>query len=167
MVGCPETAPARHVERRHAPGVRWPRVQRKGDTVRVRSEEHTELIELVRAWDESMIANDSRAIGSFMTEDWIIIGPDGSVDGRERLLGLIASGDLTHDTMSSEDLIIRVFGDSAIVVARGVSAGTYKGRPFREHERSSNFFVRRNGRWVCALTHLSSIPPGNLEDDAS
>lgn len=121
---------------------------------------------MVRAWDASMVANDSLAIGSFMTDDWIIVGPDGSVDGRERFLGLIASGDLTHDTMTSEDLIIRVLGDSAIVVARGVSAGAYRGRPFREHERSSNLFVRREGRWVCALTHLSSIPPGNPEDDA-
>lgn len=131
------------------------------------STEHTELIELVRAWDEAMVANDSRAIGSFMTGDWIIIGPDGSIDGRERFLGLIASGDLLHGTMTSEDLIVRVLGDSAIVVARGVSAGTYRGRPFREHERTSNLFVRRDGRWVCALTHLSSIPAGTLTDDAS
>ena len=68
--------------------------------------------------------------------------------------------------MTSEDLITRVFGDSVIVVARGVSAGTYRGRPFREHERSSNLFVRRDGRWASALTHLSSIPPETLENHA-
>lgn len=130
------------------------------------STEQAELIEVVRAWDKSMVANNSLAIGSYMTDDWIIIGSDGRVDGRERFLGLIASGDLKHDTMTSEDLIIRVLGDSAIVVARGVSAGTFRGGRFQEQERSSNVFVRRDGRWLCALTHLSSIQLGNLEDDA-
>ena len=143
-----------------------PGIQRNGDTVRVESREHTGLIELVRAWDESMVDNDSQAIGSFMTDDWIIVAPDGSIDGRERFLELIASGDLTHDTMTTEDPIIRVLGDSAIVVARGVSAGAYRGRPFREHERSSSVFVRRDGPWACALTHLSSIAPETLENDA-
>lgn len=104
-----------------------------------------------------MVTNDAAAIGRFMADDWIIVGPDGRVDGRERLLSLIASGELTHDTMTSEDLVIRVLGDCAIVVARGVSAGHYRGNRFREHERSSNLFVRREGRWICVLTHLSTL----------
>ena len=48
------------------------------------TQEHTELVEAVRAWDEAMVANDAAAIGRFMADDWIIVGPDGSVDGRER-----------------------------------------------------------------------------------
>lgn len=122
------------------------------------SKEYTELVDVVRAWDEAMVANDIAAISRFMADDWTIVGPDGSIDGRERFLSFITSGDLTHDTMTSEDLIIRVLGDSAIVMARGVSAGVYQGRPFREHERSSNVFARREGRWVCVHTHLSRLP---------
>jgi ketosteroid isomerase-like protein len=105
-----------------------------------------------------MVANDAAAISRFMADDWTIVGPDGSIDGRERFLSFITSGALTHDIMTSEDLIIRVLGDSAIVMARGVSAGVYQGRPFREHERSSNVFARREGRWVCVHTHLSRLP---------
>lgn len=88
------------------------------DTGRVEPKEHTELIEVVHAWDESMVANDSRTIGSFMTDEWIIVGPDGSIDGRERFLGLIASGDLTHETMSSEDLDLTGRGVQARSPAR-------------------------------------------------
>ncbi|WP_185995776.1 nuclear transport factor 2 family protein [Nocardioides campestrisoli] len=119
--------------------------------------ESAELEEVVRAWDTAMVSNDATSIGGFMTDDWMIVGPDGSSDGRERFLSLIASGDLTHHTMTSEDLVIRVLGDSAIVVAAGNSAGTFRGQPFSERERSSNVFVRRHGRWLCAHTHLSTI----------
>jgi uncharacterized protein (TIGR02246 family) len=123
------------------------------------SEEYRELVDVVRAWDEAMVANDAAAIGRFMADDWIIVGPDGSIGARERFLSFITSGDLTHDTMTSENLDIRVLGDSAVVVARGVSAGVFQGRQFREHERSSSVFVRRDGRWVCVHTHLSRLRP--------
>ena len=70
------------------------------------TEDHAGLVAAVRAWDEAMVANDAEAIGRFMTDDWIIVGPDGSIDGRERFLSLVASGELTHDTMTSEDLVV-------------------------------------------------------------
>ncbi|CAN5900424.1 hypothetical protein BH20GEM1_BH20GEM1_01520 [soil metagenome] len=42
-------------------------------------------------------------------------------------------------------------------VARGVSGGAYRNAPFFLIERSSNVFVRQEGRWRCVLTHLSEI----------
>jgi ketosteroid isomerase-like protein len=116
-----------------------------------------ELVETVHEWDKAMISNDAEAIGSFMADDWTVVGPDGSVGGRDRFLSLIAGGDLKHDVMASEELIIRLYGSSAVVIAKGISGGTFKGQPFRELERSSNVFIRRNGRWVCVLTHLSKL----------
>ena len=117
----------------------------------------TEIVATVHAWDDAMISNDPAAIGKFMAEDWTIVGSDGSINGKELLLSLIADGELTHDVMSSEDLIVRLYGDSGVVIAKGVSGGTFKGQPFREIERSSNVFVRQNSRWVCVLTHLSRL----------
>ena len=123
----------------------------------MRSEKYTDLVEAVHAWDEAMVANDAEAISRFMAADWTIVGADGRITTRDPFLAQIASGDLTHDTMTSEDLAIRMLGDCAIVVARGVSAGVFRGTRFHEHERSSNVFVRRDGRWVCVHTHLSSL----------
>ncbi len=61
---------------------------------------------------------------------------------------------LTHDVMESEDLSVRVYGETAVVIARGVSGGKYQGRPFREAERVSCVFVRQRG---VSLTHLSRL----------
>jgi ketosteroid isomerase-like protein len=116
-----------------------------------------DLVSCVHDWDQAMILNDAEMIGRFMADEWTIVGPDGSLSGKDRFLSLIAGGDLKHDTMISENLIVRFYGDSAVVIAKGVSGGIYKGQPFRELERSSNVFVRRNGRWVCILTHLSKL----------
>lgn len=52
---------------------------------------------------------------------------------------------------------VRVYGDTAVVIASGVSGGRYEGRPFREVERSSCVFLKREGQWMCVLTHFSRL----------
>lgn len=116
-----------------------------------------ELIAVARDWDKAMVGNDAEAIGRYMADDWVIIGSDGRVGDKATFLDSVQSGALTHDEMTSEDFRIRVYGDAAVVSARGVSAGKYRGQPFREVERSSSVFVRQAGQWRCVLTHLSRL----------
>ena len=118
-----------------------------------------ELIATAHDWDRAMVENDAQAIGAYMADDWTIVGTDGRVGDKATFLALVASGALSHDVMESHDLDVRVYGDTAVVVARGVSGGRYQGQAFREVERSSCVFVRQAGRWRCVLTHLSRIPP--------
>ena len=117
-----------------------------------------ELIALAHEWDRSMVENDADAIGRYMSDDWVIVGSDGRVGDRATFLGLVQSGALTHDVMESHDLEVRLYGETAVVLSRGISGGKYQGRPFREVERVSCVFVRADGRWRCVLTHLSRLP---------
>jgi ketosteroid isomerase-like protein len=116
-----------------------------------------ELISVSHAWDKAMVTNDADEVGAFMTDDWIIIGSDGNICDKATFLGLVKSGVLTHDGMESHDMNVRVFGDTAVVVGRGVSGGKYQGHPFHEVERVTCVFVRQKGQWRCVLTHLSRI----------
>ncbi|MGH7719635.1 MAG: nuclear transport factor 2 family protein [Steroidobacteraceae bacterium] len=121
-----------------------------------------ELLAVVRAWDLAMIQNDAGEIGRFMAEDWTIIGSDGGSSDKDTFLALVRSGTLSHDTMESEEVVIRLYGDAAVVMARGVSGGTFNGQPFRELEQQSNVFIRDASGWHCVLTHLSRLAsPGS------
>ena len=116
-----------------------------------------ELIAVAHDWDRAMVGNDAEGIGRFMADDWVIIGSDGQVGDKATFLASVKSGALTHDEMTSQDFQVRVYGDTAVVSARGVSGGKYQGQPFREVERSSCVFVRLAGQWRCVLTHLSRL----------
>lgn len=116
-----------------------------------------ELRRLVQDWDHAMVGNDAETIGRFMAVEWTILGSDGSSSDKATFLEQIRSGVLSHDVMQSEDITIRVYGDAAVVTARGVSGGTYQGRAFREVERQSNLFIRQGGQWRCVITHLSRL----------
>ena len=123
----------------------------------VNGQAEEELIAVSHEWDRAMVGNDAEAIGRFMADDWVIIGSDGYVGDKASFLGLVKSGTLTHDVMESEDLKVRVYGDTAVITARGVSGGKYQGQAFREVERVSCVFVKQDGQWKCVLTHLSRI----------
>jgi len=116
-----------------------------------------ELVALAHAWDRAMVGNDADAIGRYMAEDWTITGSDGNISDKASFLELVRSGRLTHHVMTSEDVKVRVYGDAAVVTARGVSGGKYQGGTFREVEQSSNLFVKQHGEWRCVLTHLSRL----------
>ena len=120
-----------------------------------------ELIALATEWDRSMVRNDADAIGWYMANDWTIVGTDGSLGDKAAFLELVRSGVLTHTVMTTEDMRVRAYGDTAVTISRGVSGGTYQGRPFHDVERVSCVFVRQEGRWRCVLTHLSRLSPGD------
>ena len=57
-----------------------------------------------RRFGEAMIRNDADAIGWLLSDDWMIVDPDGSVIDKSRFLAVIKSGALRHEAMDSEDI---------------------------------------------------------------
>jgi ketosteroid isomerase-like protein len=116
-----------------------------------------ELLKLEEQFAEAIVKNDLEAIGRFVTDEWIIINADGGIIDKERFLGVIKSGTLTHEMMESDDIRVRLYGDSAVVSALTRSKGKFMGQEFTTHERSTDVFVRHDGQWRCVLTQLTGF----------
>ena len=114
-----------------------------------------ELLKLEKEFAEAIVRNDLEGIGRLVTDDWIIIDPNGEIVDRTRFFEVIKSGVLTHDMMESEDFRVRVYGDSAVVTGVTRTKGKFMGQEFSTQERATDVFVKRDGRWQCALTHLT------------
>jgi ketosteroid isomerase-like protein len=117
-----------------------------------------ELLKLEKAFAEAIVKNDLEGIGRLVAGDWVIIDPNGGIVDRTRFFEVIKSGALTHDMMESEDFRVRVYGDSAVVTAVTRTRGKFMGQEFSTQERATDFFVKRDGRWQCVLTHLTRFP---------
>ncbi|MGZ8545299.1 MAG: nuclear transport factor 2 family protein [Flavisolibacter sp.] len=113
------------------------------------------LLAFSRLWDEAMEGNDADLIGSFMDEDWVIIGTEGGITSKTDFLQHIRTGALTHHTMRSDLDRIRIYGDTSVITSRGTSAGHFQTQPFSLYEWSTNVFVRKNESWTCVLTMLT------------
>jgi ketosteroid isomerase-like protein len=116
-----------------------------------------ELLKVEKEFAETIVSNDLEGLGRLVADDWIIIDPNGEIVDRARFFEVIKSGSLTHDIMESEDLRVRVYGDSAVVTAVTRTKGKFMGQEFSTQERATDVFVKRDGRWRCVLTHLTRV----------
>lgn len=114
-----------------------------------------QFAQLLNAWAAAIVANDPEAIGRFAEPEWILVG-EGGIFPREQFLESVASGRVTHDSMSFDVHEVRMYGDVAVVVVRGRNSGAFDRTAFELDEWTSDVFVRRGDTWRCVLTHLTS-----------
>lgn len=120
-----------------------------------RNEVQEELLRLEKEFAQAVVKNDPEAIGRFLADDWIIIEPDGGIIDRARFLEVIKSGALTHELMESDDVSIRMYGNTAIVTGLTRSKGKFMEQVFTTRERATDVFINENGRWQCVFSQLT------------
>jgi ketosteroid isomerase-like protein len=114
-----------------------------------------ELLTLEEQFSQAVAANDAAAIGRFVADDWVIVDADGRVIDRPRFISLIESGALSHESMESTDVEIRVHGETAVVTGITTSKGQFMGQGFTARERATDVLVRLDGRWLCVFSQLT------------
>ena len=107
------------------------------------------------AWEQAIVSNDAEAIGRFMAEGWVIVSERGATKKND-FLAVVASGDLTHETFKGEIISIRQYGEAAVLAGRVRNNGHYQGRPFSADEWTTDVFVKRNGKWLCVHSHITT-----------
>jgi len=120
-------------------------------------EAEMELLALERQFGQAVIKGDVEALERLVSDDWIIIGPEGKVIPKAGFLAVLESGALTHSVMELDETRVRVYGGTALVTGRATATGAFQGQAFTTRERSTDVFVRQQGRWRCVLTQLTTI----------
>ena len=116
---------------------------------------HEELLKLENEFARAVTNNDADALDGFLADDWIIVDPDGSIIDKARFLGVIKSGVLSHESMDSTDLRVRLYGNTAVVTGLTTTKGKFMGQDFASCERATDIFVKQNDRWQCVFTQLT------------
>ena len=114
-----------------------------------------ELLKLEKEFARAIVKNDAEAIGQFIADDWVIIDADGGRIDKSRFLGAVKSGVLIHEMMESDDVEVRIYGDTVVVSGLTRTKGKFMGRDFSTQERATDVFVMQNGRWQCVFSQLT------------
>jgi ketosteroid isomerase-like protein len=112
------------------------------------------------ARDAALIRNDAPLIASYMTDDWVYVGPTGATPKAD-IIGWIASGRLAHHTMTAvgSERVVRA-GDTVLTTARMLSSGTWDGAPYTADEWISELYVQVDGAWRCAFSQKTEALDG-------
>jgi ketosteroid isomerase-like protein len=108
-------------------------------------------------WAEAIVSNDAARMREFVTDDWVIVSESGVSPGSD-LLRLVDAGELTHSAMAVVgESRVRLLGDTAVFTARITNVAHYLGQRFDADEWTTDVYVRRGDRWLCALTHYTAV----------
>ena len=82
-----------------------------------------------------------------LADDYVAITPLGQVTTKPETIGARRSGQLRYEAMNITDMVVRVYGDTAVVTARADVKGHQLGEDFSGPYRYTRVWVRRSGRW--------------------
>ncbi len=116
-----------------------------------------ELMQIEREWVQISVNHDASALDRIEADDFIYTGVDGTLVTKAQDISDITSGNLTAESANIEEMKVRVYGDTAVVIGRLTTKGQYKGKDFSGQYRFTDVFVKRNGKWQAVASHASSI----------
>jgi ketosteroid isomerase-like protein len=121
------------------------------------SAEEQALIKIQRNWAEARMKGDSAYTRQLEAENCTVVWPDGSVvNKREDLKSM--TGDIVFTEFKINDLRVRLYGDTGIVVGQG----TIKAREGKQNLLGGKFvwtdtFVKQAGAWKVVASQVTPV----------
>jgi ketosteroid isomerase-like protein len=121
------------------------------------SEDEQALIKIQHDWAKARIKGDSSYTRRLEAENCTVVWPDGSiVNKREDLKSM--TGDIGFTEFQIDDLQVRLYGDTGIVVGQG----TIKAHEGKQNLLGGKFvwtdtFIKQNGEWKVIASQVTPV----------
>ena len=101
-----------------------------------------EVLVIEEAWTKAHLNTDKNAIDRLMHPDYVIIKPDGSVWNKKTALASYIPGKRDWTEAVSSEYIVRIYGDTAIVIGLWRARGVNNGEHFDYKARYTSIWVK-------------------------
>ena len=135
----------------HAAASRPRSIADSGDQSTIR-----EIIDMEHQAKEASLRRDADFSQRALAEDYVAITPLGTVTTKQDTVSARKSGQLRYETIDVSDMVVRVYGDTAIVTARADVKGHQLGEDFSGPYRYTRIWVRRAGHWQ-AVSYQATV----------
>src|SRR6476659_8880826 len=105
---------------------------------------------------QAQIAADAAALDRIYADDFIGVGPSGTVRTKPEVISDFTSGDLKFQSIVTDDVQVRVYGNTAVETGRSTMIGQDKGQTVPRDTRFTRVWVKQQGRWRLVANHYSS-----------
>jgi ketosteroid isomerase-like protein len=115
-----------------------------------------EIVDMERQAREASLHRDPDFSAKTLAEDYVAITPLGTVTTKQDTVSARKSGQLRYDSINVSDMVVRLYGDTAVVTARAEVKGHQLGEDFSGPYRYTRVWVRRNGHWQ-AVSYQATV----------
>ncbi len=115
------------------------------------------LKKLEADWTSAMLKKDFAFLSKIMSDDFTWVDSEGTVWSKAQAIAVLKSGEDVITSSVIRDLKVRVWGDTAVVIAISTNVETLKGKDVSGTYRFTDTWVKRAGSWQCVASHSSKI----------
>jgi ketosteroid isomerase-like protein len=116
-----------------------------------------EIKQMELAWGDAFERGDLAALDRFMADEYILTDPLGNVRNKAESLAAIKTSQVHFESTTSDDVNVRVNGDTAVVTGRSTFRGRYKGWPLAGRYQYTDVLVNRGGSWLAVGSHITAL----------
>src|ERR1051325_5297569 len=106
-----------------------------------------ELLFLEREWDDAIVRRDVAALERIVSDDFILVDAEGAVSTKKQLIEGIKTSEAEIEPFNTEDVRVRVYGDTAVTTGRFTQKIRYRGKEYVNTFRYTDVYVKIQGRW--------------------
>jgi uncharacterized protein (TIGR02246 family) len=105
---------------------------------------------------QAQIHADAAALERIYADDFIGVGPSGTVRTKPEVISDFTSGELKFQSITTDDVRVRVYGNTVVETGRSTMSGQDKGKNVPRDTRFTRVWVKQQGRWRLVANHYSS-----------
>ena len=122
------------------------------------SPQEQDVIAALKAYERAITAEDTVALKQIWSEDYTFINPQGGLVTRaERLANLASGATIIIEGVNQREIVVRVYGDAAVVTQLFTLRGTYSGVVTDREVRGSFTWIKRAGRWQLVFNEITPV----------
>jgi ketosteroid isomerase-like protein len=107
-----------------------------------------EIVDLERQAKEAALNRDAAFSEKTLADDYVAISPLGQVINKADTIAARKTAQLRYDSIEVTEMVVRLYGSTAVVTARADVKGRELGEEFSGPYRFTRIWVRRSGRWM-------------------
>jgi uncharacterized protein (TIGR02246 family) len=106
---------------------------------------------------QAQIHADAEALDRIYAEDFIGIGPSGTVRTKPQVLADFTSHNLKFQSITTDEVRVRVYENTAVQTGLSTMIGQDKGKTVPRDNRFTRVWVKQQGRWRLVANHYSLL----------
>ena len=104
---------------------------------------------------QAQIGADAAALDRIYADDFIGVGPSGTVRTKAQVIADFTSGDLKLHSITTDEVHVRVYENTAVETGLSTMVGQDKGKAVPRDTRFTRVWVKQQGRWRLVANHYS------------
>ena len=116
------------------------------------------ILRLENEGREATLKNDIEANDRLLADNWMNVNPDGSITTKAKLMELLKDGSFKIMSIESDEVMVRVYGDAAVVTGRSTTKRAGQGSEVVARQvRFTRVYARNGKRWQVVSAHNTLI----------